>query len=156
MAAVFGGTQSLHTNALDEAIALPTDYSAKIARDTQLFLQEQTNITSAIDPWGGSFYVENLTRQLFEKAYSHIEEIEQMGGMTRAIETGLPKSRIEAAAASKQGRIESEKDIIVGVNKYQVLHKQPLELLEVDNHKVRKSQTERIRQAKQNRDQTQK
>jgi len=153
LAAVFGGTQSLHTNALDEAIALPTDYSAKIARDTQLFLQKETGITRAVDPWGGSFYVESLTRKLFDKAYTHIEEIEAMGGMIKAIEAGLPKSRIEAAAARKQGRIESGKDVIVGVNKYQTPQKHPLELLEVDNYKVRQSQTARIRETRQHRDQ---
>jgi methylmalonyl-CoA mutase len=153
LAAAFGGTQSLHTNALDEAIALPTDFSAKIARDTQLFLQNETGITKSIDPWGGSFYVESLTRELFDSAYLHIQEIEAMGGMIKAIEAGLPKSRIEAAAARKQGRIESGKDVIVGVNKYQTPQKHPLELLEVDNNKVRQSQTERIRQTRQHRNQ---
>ena len=122
MAAVFGGTQSLHTNALDEAIALPTDFSAKIARDTQLFIQQDTGVTNAIDPWGGSHYVEYLTHELCKKAWDHIEEIEKMGGMTKAIEAGLPKLRIEEAATRKQGRIENGKDIIVGVNRYQVFN----------------------------------
>lgn len=151
LAAAMGGTQSLHTNALDEALALPTDFSARIARDTQLFLQNETNITKAIDPWGGSYYLEYLTSQLFDRAYTLIEEIESMGGMTKAIEAGVPKTRIEAAAARKQGRIESEKDRIIGVNSYQVEGKSALELLEVDNQKVREAQVNRIRTAKQTR-----
>lgn len=152
LAAVMGGTQSLHTNALDEAIALPTDFSARIARDTQLFLQQQAGITKAIDPWGGSFYVEYLTKQLFNRASQHLEEIESMGGMTPAIEAGLPKLRIEEAAARKQGRIESGKDTIIGVNQYKVSEKHPFDLLEVDNHKVRQSQIARLRQTRQARD----
>ena len=152
MAAAFGGTQSLHTNALDEAIALPTDFSAKIARDTQLYLQNETEITKAIDPWGGSWYVEHLTKELFNKASEHILEIEQAGGMIKAIEAGLPKARIEAAAARKQGRIESGKDIIVGVNRYQTAEEQNLELREIDNQKVIESQVSRIEKTKKNRD----
>lgn len=152
LAAVMGGTQSLHTNALDEAIALPTDSSAKIARDTQLFLQGQAGVTKAIDPWGGSYYVEFLTKELFKRALGHIEEVEKMGGMTKAIETGLPKMRVEEAAARKQGRIDSGKDIIIGVNRYQVADKQKLELLEVDNNKVREAQIKRICQTKSSRD----
>ena len=155
LAAVMGGTQSLHTNALDEAIALPTDFSAAIARDTQLFLQNQAGTTKAIDPWGGSYYVEFLTQKLYEKASDHLVEIESMGGMTPAIEAGLPKQRIEEAAARKQGRIESGKDIIVGVNKYQVPDKQNLELLEVDNRKVREEQIARINQVKATRNDNQ-
>src|SRR5690606_31832082 len=114
----FGGTQSLHTNALDEAIALPTDFSARIARNTQIFLQEETNITKVVDPWGGSFYLENLTHELVQKASALIREVEELGGMAKAIETGLPKMRIEEAAARKQARIDSGKEIIVGVNRY--------------------------------------
>jgi methylmalonyl-CoA mutase len=155
MAAVFGGTQSLHTNALDEAIALPSEFSAKIARDTQFFIQNETDVTRAIDPWGGSWYVEHLTKDLFNKASKYIEEIEQTGGMTKAIQAGLPKARIEAAAARKQGRIESGKDIIVGVNRYQTTEKQNLELLEIDNQKVMLSQVNRIQKAKEHRDQEQ-
>ncbi len=153
MSAVLGGTQSLHTNALDEAIALPTDHTAKIARDTQLFLQNETDITKSIDPWGGSFYIETLTKRLYDRAMKHIAEIESLGGMIKAIETGLPKSRIEAAAASKQGRIESGKDTIVGVNKYHSTEKINLELLEIDNHKVREAQIARIEQVKKQRNQ---
>src|SRR5690606_25509271 len=123
MAAVFGHTQSLHTNSLDEALALPTDFSAKIARDTQLYLQKETDIIKAIDPWGGSYYVESLTRELMEKAWDLISEVEALGGMTKAIEQGLPKMRIEEAAARKQARIDSGRDVIVGVNKYKVSDK---------------------------------
>ena len=119
MAGVFGGTQSLHTNALDEAIALPTDFSARIARNTQLYLQEETNITKVVDPWGGSHFVEYLTDGLIKKAWALIEEVEAEGGMTKAIEAGVPKMKIEAVAAKKQARLDSEQEIIVGVNKYQ-------------------------------------
>uniref|UniRef100_UPI0040485E06 methylmalonyl-CoA mutase n=2 Tax=Roseivirga sp. TaxID=1964215 RepID=UPI0040485E06 len=144
MAAVLGHTQSLHTNALDEAIALPTDFSAKIARNTQIYLQQETDITKVVDPWGGSYYVEYLTDQLVKKAWALIEEVEEMGGMAKAIEQGLPKMKIEEAAARKQARIDSGKDIIVGINAYQVDEAFDLELLEVDNTAVRKSQLERL------------
>ena len=151
LAAAMGGTQSLHTNALDEAIALPTDFSARIARNTQLFLQEETDICRVIDPWGGSYYVEYLTHKIAEKAWKLIEEVEALGGMARAIETGLPKMRIEEAAARRQARIDSGKDIIVGVNMYQTDEKQTLEILEVDNKKVREQQVNRLKELKANR-----
>jgi methylmalonyl-CoA mutase len=152
MAAALGGTQSLHTNALDEAIALPTDFSARIARNTQLFLQLETGITQFIDPYGGSFYIEKLTEQLVNEAWKLIEEVEGLGGMAKAIETGLPKLRIEEAAARKQARIDSGKDIIVGVNRYQIDNDlSELELLEVDNTKVRDAQIARLHQLKQER-----
>jgi methylmalonyl-CoA mutase len=144
MAAVLGGTQSLHTNALDEAIALPTDFSARIARNTQIYIQEETGITKTVDPWGGSYYVETLTQELVDKAWALIEEVESLGGMAKAIETGVPKMRIEEAAARKQARIDAGKDIIVGVNQYTVDEKQELEILEVDNSKVRVEQIERL------------
>lgn len=144
MAAVLGGTQSLHTNSLDEAIALPTDFSARIARNTQIFLQKQTNITKAIDPWGGAYYVESLTNSLVEKAWKLIQEVEELGGMTKAIETGLPKMRIEEAAARKQARIDAAKDTIVGVNKYRTDEKTTIDLLEIDNATVRNSQIARL------------
>ena len=143
-AAAFGGTQSLHTNALDEAIALPTDFSARIARNTQIYLQEETHITKTVDPWAGSYYVENLTNEIAEKAWKLIEEVEELGGMTKAIEAGIPKMRIEEAAARKQARIDSGQDIIVGVNKYRLEKEDPLHILEVDNTIVRKSQIERL------------
>lgn len=148
LAAAFGGTQSLHTNALDEAIALPTDFSARIARNTQLYLQEETEICKAIDPWAGSYYVEYLTAQLVEKAWKLIEEVEELGGMAKAIETGLPKMRIEEAAARKQARIDSGKDIIIGVNYNKVEEESNIEILEVDNTKVRLSQIERLNKLK--------
>lgn len=144
LAAVLGGTQSLHTNSLDEAIALPTDFSARIARNTQLYLQHETDITRAVDPWGGSYYVEFLTHQLAQKARALIEEVEQLGGMTKAIETGLPKLRIEEAAARKQARIDGGKDVIVGVNRYQPATQTDIELLEVDNQAVRDAQITRL------------
>jgi len=150
-AAVLGGTQSLHTNALDEAIALPTDFSARIARNTQIFLQEETEITRSVDPWAGSFYVEILTHELATKAWKLIEEIEALGGMAKAVETGLPKMKIEEAAARKQARIDAGKDIIVGVNKYKLEKEDPLDILEVDNSAVRKSQIEKLKQLKKNR-----
>ncbi len=143
-AAAFGGTQSLHTNALDEAIALPTDFSARIARNTQIYLQKETEITRTVDPWAGSYYVENLTHEIAEKAWAHIQEIEDLGGMTKAIEKGIPKLRIEEAAARKQARIDSGQDIIVGVNKYRLDNEDDLITLEVDNDAVRKSQIERL------------
>ncbi len=151
-AAAFGGTQSLHTNALDEAIALPTDFSARIARNTQIFLQEETNITKTVDPWAGSYYVEKLTNDIAEKAWSLIEEVEELGGMTKAIEAGIPKLRIEEAAARKQARIDSGQDIIVGVNKYVLEEEDPLHILEVDNQTVRNQQIERLNGIKAKRD----
>ena len=150
-AAVFGGTQSLHTNALDEAIALPTDFSARIARNTQLYLQKETEITRTVDPWAGSFYVESLTQEIAEKAWKHIEEIEELGGMTKAIEKGIPKLRIEEAAARKQARIDSGKDLIIGVNKYQLEQEDELTTLEVDNDAVRVSQLQRLEKLKSSR-----
>lgn len=144
MAAALGHTQSLHTNALDEAIALPTDFSARIARNTQIYLQEETGITKAVDPWAGSYYVEYLTDRIAHRAWELIQEVEEQGGMTKAIETGLPKMRIEEAAAKKQARIDSGKDTIVGVNKYTLDKEDPIDILEVDNEKVRKSQLERL------------
>ncbi|WP_299534894.1 methylmalonyl-CoA mutase [Ulvibacterium sp.] len=150
-AAAFGGTQSLHTNALDEAIALPTDFSARIARNTQIFLQEETKITKTVDPWGGSYYVESLTHDLANKAWKLIEEIEELGGMTKAIEAGIPKMRIEQAAARKQARIDGEQDIIVGTNKYQLEEEDALQILEVDNAEVRRQQIERLEALKKNR-----
>lgn len=143
-AAAFGGTQSLHTNALDEAIALPTDFSARIARNTQIFLQEETKICKTVDPWAGSYYVESLTHEIAQKAWALIEEVEELGGMTKAIEAGIPKLRIEEAAARKQARIDSGQDIIVGVNKYRLEKEDPLHILEVDNQTVRKQQLERL------------
>ncbi len=153
MAAVLGHTQSLHTNALDEAIALPTDFSARIARNTQIFLQEETHITKSVDPWGGSYYVEYLTHELTRKAWKLITEIEELGGMAKAIETGLPKMRIEEAAARKQARIDSKKDIIVGVNKYRLDKEDPIDILEVDNAAVREAQIRRLAELKAQRDQ---
>ncbi|WP_410005650.1 methylmalonyl-CoA mutase [Aequorivita nionensis] len=151
-AAVFGGTQSLHTNALDEAIALPTDFSARIARNTQIFLQTETQITKTVDPWAGSYYVENLTNEIANKAWALIEEVEELGGMTKAIEAGIPKLRIEEASARKQARIDSGQDIIVGVNKYRLEKEDPLQILDVDNQKVRTSQIERLNNIKATRD----
>ena len=147
-AAVFGGTQSLHTNALDEAIALPTDFSAQIARNTQLYLQQETNITKTVDPWAGSYYLESLTHDIAQKAWVFIEEIEAMGGMTEANNAGIPKIRIEQAAARKQARIDSKQDIIVGVNEYLLEEDEYLQILEVDNTAVRKSQIERLQNLK--------
>jgi len=151
-AAVFGGTQSLHTNALDEAIALPTDFSARIARNTQIFLQTETQITKTVDPWAGSYYVESLTNEIANKAWELIEEVEELGGMTKAIEAGIPKLRIEEASARKQARIDSGQDIIVGVNKYRLAKEDPLQILDVDNQKVRTSQIERLNRIKAARD----
>ncbi|MEY4134650.1 MAG: methylmalonyl-CoA mutase [Saprospiraceae bacterium] len=152
LAAALGGTQSLHTNSLDEAIALPTDFSAKIARDTQIFLQRETGITRAIDPWGGAYYMEYLTDQLLRRAWAHLQEIEALGGMTKAIEQGLPKLRIEAAAARKQARIDSEKDYIVGVNIYPAGQEDPIDILEVDHTAVRDAQIKRLQEVKAQRD----
>ncbi|MFT4525633.1 MAG: methylmalonyl-CoA mutase [Bacteroidia bacterium] len=153
MAAVFGGTQSLHTNSLDEAIALPTDYTARIARNTQLFIQNETDICKSIDAWGGSFYVEKLTAELCDKAWKLIEEVEELGGMAKAIETGLPKMRIEEVAARKQARIDSGEEVIVGVNRFQVDEDSQLEIREVDNNAVREGQLERLAEIKKSRDQ---
>ena len=150
-AAAFGGTQSLHTNALDEAIALPTDFSARIARNTQIFLQEETGITKTVDPWAGSYYVEKLTHDIAQKAWSLIEEVETLGGMTKAIEAGIPKLRIEEAAARKQARIDSGQDIIVGVNKYRLEEEDPISTLEVDNQTVRLGQIKRLEGIKSSR-----
>ena len=151
-AAAFGGTQSLHTNALDEAIALPTDFSARIARNTQIFLQEETKICKTVDPWAGSYYVESLTAEIAEKAWALIQEVESLGGMTKAIEAGIPKLRIEEAAARKQARIDSAQDIIVGINKYRLEKEDPLHILDVDNQMVRQQQIERLNQIKATRD----
>lgn len=153
MGAALGHTQSLHTNALDEAIALPTDFSARIARNTQLYIQEETQITRTVDPWAGSYYVENLTNELARKAWEMIEEVEKLGGMAKAIETGIPKMRIEEAAARKQARIDAGKDIIVGTNMYRLDKEDPIDILEVDNTSVRRSQINRLRELKKNRNQ---
>ncbi|MBI3142189.1 MAG: methylmalonyl-CoA mutase [Bacteroidetes bacterium] len=155
LAAALGGTQSLHTNALDEAIALPTDFSARIARNTQIYLQEETHICRAVDPWGGSYYVETLTKELATKAMKLIEEVEGLGGMAKAVETGLPKMRIEEAAARRQARIDSGDDVIVGLNKYQVEEEAPLDILQVDNAKVRTQQVARLQTLRANRIQAQ-
>ena len=151
-AAAMGHTQSLHTNALDEAIALPTDFSARIARNTQLFLQEETMMTNVIDPWGGSYYVESLTKELMEKAWELIEEVEELGGMAKAIETGLPKMRIEEAAAKKQAQIDSNEEVIIGVNRYRLDQEDPIDILNIDNTMVRKTQIERLDRMKAERD----
>ncbi len=153
MAAGLGGTQSLHTNALDEAIALPTDFSARIARNTQIFIQDETQMTKAVDPWAGSYYVEYLTQEIAKKAWKLIEEVEELGGMAKAIETGVPKMRIEEASARKQARLDSGQDILVGVNKFQTKEKSNIEILEVDNTVVRDSQIERLKKLRANRDQ---
>ncbi|MBO0341574.1 methylmalonyl-CoA mutase [Flagellimonas profundi] len=152
MAAAFGGTQSLHTNALDEAIALPTDFSARIARNTQIYLQQETHITKTVDPWAGSHKVEQLTQEIAENAWELIQEVEKLGGMTKAIEKGIPKMRIEEAAAKKQARIDSGQDVIVGVNKYRLENEDDLQILEVDNAKVRKQQMARLDQIRNSRD----
>ena len=152
LAAALGGTQSLHTNALDEAMALPTDFSARIARNTQIYLQQETNITKVVDPWGGSYYVETLTHELAHKAWELIQEVEELGGMAKAIETGLPKMRIEEAAARKQARIDSGKDVIVGVNKYKPDQIQEIDILDIDNTAVRESQLQRLASIKGSRD----
>ncbi len=152
MAAVLGHTQSLHTNALDEAIALPTDFSARIARNTQIYIQNETQVCKHIDPWAGSYYVEKLTQELIDKAWAHIEEIEKLGGMAKAIETGVPKMRIEEAAARTQGRIDTGKQVIVGINKYKLDHEDPIDILEIDNTAVRKQQEAALAELRQNRD----
>ncbi|MGB5666534.1 MAG: methylmalonyl-CoA mutase, partial [Maribacter sp.] len=153
MAAGLGGTQSLHTNALDEAIALPTDFSARIARNTQIYIQDETQITKAVDPWAGSYYVEYLTKEIAKKAWKLIEEVEELGGMAKAIETGVPKMRIEEASARKQARLDSGQDILVGVNKFRTKEASNIEILEVDNTAVRDSQIERLKKLRANRDQ---
>ncbi|MDO5572213.1 MAG: methylmalonyl-CoA mutase [Bacteroidales bacterium] len=152
MAATLGHTQSLHTNALDEAIALPTDFSARIARNTQIYIQEETYITKEVDPWGGSYYVESLTNELVHKAWKHIQEIESLGGMAKAIETGIPKLRIEEAAARTQARIDSKNQTIVGLNKYRLAKEAPIDILEIDNTAVRNEQVARLHQLKEHRD----
>jgi methylmalonyl-CoA mutase len=152
MAAVFGGTQSLHTNSFDEAIALPTEFSSRIARNTQLIIQEETHITNVIDPWAGSYLMEKLTQDMADAAWKIIEEVEALGGMTRAVDSGWAKLKIEAAAAEKQARIDSGKDVIVGVNKYKLAKEDPIEILEVDNVKVREQQIARLKQIKGSRD----
>ncbi|HRP02407.1 MAG TPA: methylmalonyl-CoA mutase [Candidatus Kapabacteria bacterium] len=152
MGATLGHTQSLHTNALDEAIALPTDFSARIARNTQLYLQDETSIVKVIDPWAGSYYLESLTNALLTKSWGHIQEIESLGGMAKAIETGLPKMKIEEVAAKKQALIDSNAEIIVGVNKFRLRKEEPLDILEVDNSAVREQQIERLQELKSNRD----
>lgn len=154
MAAVLGHTQSLHTNSLDEAIALPTDFSARIARNTQLFLQDETGICDVIDPWGGSYYVESLTHELLKKGWAHIQEIELLGGMAKAIETGVPKMRIEEAAARRQAMIDAGKEVIIGVNKYRLEKEAPIDILEVDNSAVRESQIARLHKLRAERDET--
>ena len=154
MAAALGHTQSLHTNALDEAIALPTDFSARIARNTQIYIQEETNVCREIDPWAGSYYVESLTNEIAHKAWEHIQEIEQLGGMAKAIETGIPKMRIEEAAARTQARIDSGSQTIVGTNKYRLDHEDPIDILEVDNTAVREQQIARLKDLRANRDES--
>ena len=152
MGAALGHTQSLHTNALDEAIALPTDFSARIARNTQIYIQEETNVCRSIDPWAGSYYVESLTNELAHKAWAHIQEVEKLGGMAKAIETGIPKLRIEEAAARKQARIDSGHDTIVGINKYRLEKEAPIEILDIDNTKVREQQISRLKDLRAHRD----
>ncbi len=152
LAAVLGGTQSLHTNALDEAIALPTDHSARIARNTQLIIQEESGITKVVDPLGGSYYVESLTKGLIDEAQKILDEIEDLGGMTKAIESGMPKLRIEESAAKKQAAIDSGRDVIVGVNKYRLAKEDPIEILDIDNTSVREGQIARLDQMRAERD----
>ena len=152
MAAALGHTQSLHTNALDEAIALPTDFSARIARNTQIYIQEETNVTRAVDPWAGSYYVESLTNEIVHKAWDLIQEVEKLGGMAKAIETGIPKMRIEEAAARKQARIDSGNDTIVGINRYRLEKEDPIDILAVDNTAVREAQIKRLNELRANRD----
>ncbi|MDR0565222.1 MAG: methylmalonyl-CoA mutase [Azoarcus sp.] len=152
LAAVFGGTQSLHTNSLDEAIALPTEFSARIARNTQIIIQEETHICNVVDPWAGSYMMEKLTQDMADKAWGLIEEIEAMGGMTKAVESGWAKMKVEECAADKQARIDSGRDVIVGVNKYRLAKEDPVEILEIDNHAVRESQITRLKQIRATRD----
>ena len=152
MGAALGHTQSLHTNAVDEAIALPTDFSARIARNTQIYIQEETNVCRSIDPWAGSYYIESLTNELAHKAWGHIQEVEKLGGMAKAIETGIPKLRIEEAAARKQARIDSGAEKIIGINEFRLDHEDPIEILDVDNAKVREQQIARLKELRANRD----
>ena len=152
MAAALGHTQSLHTNALDEAIALPTDFSARIARNTQIYIQKETQVCRSIDPWGGSYYIETLTDEIAHRAWEHIQEVEKIGGMAKAIETGLPKMRIEEAAARTQARIDSNQQVIIGINKYRLEHEDPIEILEIDNTSVRQSQVARLEDLRAHRD----
>ena len=152
MGAALGHTQSLHTNALDEAIALPTDFSARIARNTQIYIQEETNVCRVVDPWAGSYYIETLTHEIAHKAWAHIQEVEKLGGMAKAIESGVPKMRIEEASARKQSRIDSNVDTIVGINKYRLDHEDPIETLEIDNTAVRNAQIERLKKLRAERD----
>jgi methylmalonyl-CoA mutase len=152
MAAVFGGTQSLHTNALDEAIALPTEFSSRIARNTQLIIQEETHITNVVDPWAGSYMMEKLTQDMADKAWGIIQEIEAMGGMTKAVESGWAKMQVETCAADKQARIDSGKDVIVGVNKYKLAKEDAIDILDIDNHAVRDSQIARLKNIRASRD----
>ena len=152
MSAVLGGTQSLHTNALDEAMGLPTEFSARIARNTQIILQEETGVANVIDPLAGSYYVENLTNELIEKASALIKEVDELGGMTRAVESGMPKLQIEESAANRQASIDKGEEIIVGVNKYQPEHKDEVDVLDVDNESVRESQIARLTKVKEDRD----
>src|SRR5205085_5591941 len=152
MAAVFGGTQSLHTNALDEAMALPPEISARIARNTQLIIQEETHITNVVDPWAGSYLMEKLTQDMADAAWALIEEVDRMGGMTHAVESGWAKLKIEASAAEKQARIDAGKDVIVGVNKYRVSKEEPIEILDIDNHAVRENQVKRLAALRASRD----
>ena len=152
MAAALGHTQSLHTNALDEAIALPTDFSARIARNTQIYIQKETQVCRSIDPWGGSYYIESLTDEIAHRAWGHIQEVEKIGGMAKAIETGLPKMRIEEAAARTQARIDSNQQVIIGINKYRLEHEDPIEILEIDNTSVRQSQVARLEDLRAHRD----
>ena len=152
MGAALGHTQSLHTNALDEAIALPTDFSARIARNTQIYIQEETSVCKSVDPWAGSYYVESLTKEIADAAWKHIQEVEELGGMAKAIETGIPKLRIEEAAARKQARIDGGVDKIIGINEYRLDHEDPIEILDVDNTKVRESQIARLKELRANRD----
>jgi methylmalonyl-CoA mutase len=154
MAAVFGGTQSLHTNALDEAIALPTEFSARIARNTQLIIQEETHIPNVVDPWAGSYMMEKLTAEMADKAWAIIEEVDAMGGMTEAVQSGWAKLRIEASAAEKQARIDAGSDVIVGVNKYRLGTEDAIETLDIDNHAVRDNQVRRLQALRASRDGT--
>jgi len=152
MAAVFGGTQSLHTNSFDEAIALPTEFSSRIARNTQLIIQEETHITNVIDPWAGSYMMEKLTQDMADAAWKIIEEVDAMGGMVKAVDSGWAKLKIEASAAEKQARIDSGKDVIVGVNKYRLAKEDPIEILDIDNHAVRDNQIARLKSVRASRD----
>ena len=153
MAAVFGGTQSLHTNSFDEALALPSDFAARLARNTQLILQEETGITKVIDPWAGSFMMENLTEQVYQEAKRIVEEVEQMGGMAKAVASGWPKLKIEECAARRQANIDSAKEVIVGVNKYKLAKEDQIEVRSIDNAEVRESQLKRLHSVKTTRDQ---